>query len=100
MKRKIETITSKPTTITSATGKKPPLKSELISQLKLLENEYDDLVKANKNNLETIKMLEGKIGNIEKLQEPTTGIFKVSQTFSSDIQICCNVFMLQHAKKN
>ena len=58
MKRKIETITSKPTTITSATGKKPPLKSELISQLKLLENEYDDLVKANKNNLETIKMVQ------------------------------------------
>ena len=65
------------------------MKSELIVQFKALQKDYDTLKHENEKNLGTIKNLEEKVS---LLMKPSTCIrSKGSQTFSKEIQICCNV---------
>ena len=87
IKKKIDLIDSKPNKIKITTENKPPLKSEIIAQLKALQKEHDALKHENEKNLCIIKNLE-----VSKLQKPIVSISSMgSQTFSSDIKICCNV---------
>ena len=71
------------------TEKKPPLKSEIIEQLKVLQKDYDTLKHEHTKNLCTIRNLEEEVS---QLKNPLVGkSSKGSQTFSEEIQICCNI---------
>ena len=71
------------------TEKKPPLKSEIIEQLKVLQKDYDTLKHEHTKNLCTIRNLEEEVS---QLKNPLAGkSSKGSQTFSEEIQICCNI---------
>ena len=63
IKRKLEKVEVK--TVKTVTTK-TPLKADLIIQFKQLQDSYNALEEANKNNLETIKFLTEKIESIEK----------------------------------
>ena len=69
------------------TEKKPPLKSDLIVQLKALQKDFDNLKLENENNQNTIKNLEEKLSQ----KSPMSTNSKGSQTFTREIQIFCNV---------
>ena len=43
------------------TEKKPPLKSDLIVQLKAMQKDFDNLMLENENNQNTINILEEKL---------------------------------------
>ena len=60
VKRKLEKLEVK------TLSKKAPLKADLIIQLKQLQDMFNFLEEAKKNNLEVIKFLEEKIESMEK----------------------------------
>ena len=81
----IETKTSKPRVVLE----KKLLKTEIIAQFKALQIAYDDLKQENAKNVNVIKHLEEKV---EMLQNTSLHVSsKGAQTFSSEIQIFCNV---------
>ena len=65
LKRKIELIESKPNKTHVDIKLKPPLKSELIIKLKMLQDKYDFLESDHKKNIELIKGLNDKVGRLE-----------------------------------
>ena len=65
LKRKIELIESKPNKTHADLKSKPPLKSELIIQLKMLQDKFDALESDHKNKIELIKCLNDKVGRLE-----------------------------------
>jgi hypothetical protein len=69
------------------TEKKPPLKSNLIVQMKALQQEFDTLKLENEKNQITIKIMEEKLSQKSSMSIKSKG----SQTFAREIQICCNV---------
>ena len=92
IKNKIDLVESKPNKSGMVSGKKPPLKSELLVQVKSLQRENEhlktELLHERAKNAGTIKNLEEKV---LKLQNPTQEMcFMGSQTYSKEIQICCN----------
>ena len=86
IKRKLEKVEVK--TVKTVTTK-TPLKADLIIQLKQLQDSFNALEEANKNNLEIIKVLTEKIESMEK--ERAT-IPKETQTESAQELKCseCN----------
>ena len=92
VKKKIDLIESKPIKSRAVIEKKPPLKSEIIAQFKVLQVEHDTLKHENNKNLMIIKKLEEKLSVLQQQKSPSlSGISQELQTYSSDIQICCNV---------
>ena len=63
IKRKLEKVEVK--TVKTVTTK-TPLKADLMIQLKQLQDSFNALEEANKDNLETIKFLTEKIESMEK----------------------------------
>ena len=89
IKNKIDLVESKPNKSGMVSGKKPPLKSELLVQVKSLQRENEnlktELLHERAKNAGTIKNLEEKV---LKLQNPTQEMgFMGSQTYSKEIQI-------------
>jgi hypothetical protein len=88
IKNKIDLVESKQNKISMVSGKKPPIKSDLLVQVKALQKENDDLKAEKVKNVITIKNLEAKV----LLQNPTPAMSSTgSQTYYKEIQICCNV---------
>ena len=61
VKKRIDLIESKPIKSRAVIEKKPPLKSEIIAQFKVLQAEHDTLKHENNKNLMIIKKLEEKL---------------------------------------
>ena len=55
------------------TEKKPPLKSDLIVQLKALQKDFDNLKLENENNQNTIKNLEEKLSQKSPMSSNSKG---------------------------
>ena len=96
IKRKLEKVEVK-TVKTVPT--KPPLKADLIIQLKQLQDSYNSLEEANKNNLEIIKLLTEKIESMEK---GGVNISKETQTESAQELKCseCNFMASNDSELN
>ena len=89
IKNKIDLVESKPNKISLLSGKKPPLKSELLEQVKALQKENDKLKTTEVKNISTIKNLEEQVC---MLKNPTQKMSSTgSQTYAKEIKICCNV---------
>ena len=88
IKKKIEMMESKPNK-RIVTENKPPLKSELVAQLKALQKEHDTLEHEHENNLCNFRNLEEKVSKLPKLSLDTRSVG--TQTFSTEIRICCNI---------
>ena len=88
IKKKIDLIEPKPTKSRVVMEKKP-LKNEIIAQFKALQTEYDALKHENAKNVNVIKSLEEKVVRLQKTSLLVSS--RGSQTFSSDIQIFCNI---------
>jgi hypothetical protein len=58
IKTKIDLVESKPNKMSLVSGKKPPLKSELLEQVKALQKENDKLKTNEVKSISTIKNLE------------------------------------------
>ena len=89
MKKKIDLIEPKHNISRVVTEKKLPLKNEIIAQFKALQIEFDALKHENIKNLSVIKNLEEKVFVLQKASLDVS--YKGVQTFSSEIQICCNI---------
>ena len=89
IKKKIDLLESKPSRVKIVTEKKPPLKSELIEQLKALQESHDILKLEHTKNLCIISSLKEELS---KSHKPLVGVSsKGSQTSSSEIKISCNL---------
>ena len=88
IKKKIELMESKPNK-RIVTDNKPPLKSELVAQLKALQKDHDTLKHEHENNLLVILNLKEKVSKLLKLSVDTRSVG--TQTFATEIKICCNI---------
>ena len=103
MKKKIELLETKPNKVRPTAEKKPLLKSELIVQLKEVNQKYTILQGEFENQIQTIKTLEGKVSVLQKRKQEShiSGKCQESQTFSDVLQISCNrCTSWQHARKS
>jgi hypothetical protein len=89
MKNKIDLVESKPNKSGMVSGKKPPLKSELLMQVNALQKENENLKVQHAKQDSTIKNLEEKVLMLQNSTETMCSIG--SQTYFKEIQICCNV---------
>ena len=89
MKKKIELLDSKPNKKTLA-EKKPPLKADLIVQLKALEIENNNLKDLHNSDLETIQILNEKVARLENNKSSLSERSMGCQTFCNEIRISCN----------
>jgi hypothetical protein len=87
-KKKIDLLESKPTRVKTVTEKKPPLKLELIEQLKVLQKDHDILKLEHKKNLCIMRSLRDELSKQPKSQVGVSSIG--SQTFYDEIKISCN----------
>ena len=88
-KKKIDLLESKPTRVKTVTEKKPPLKLELIEQLKVLQKDHDILKLEHKKNLCIMRSLRDELSKQPKSQVGVSSIG--SQTFYDEIKISCNL---------
>ena len=86
MKKKIELLDSKPNKKTLA-EKKPPLKADLIVQLKALEIENNNLKDLHNSDLETIQILNEKVARLENNKSSLSERSMGCQTFCNEIRI-------------
>jgi hypothetical protein len=95
IKNQIDLVESKPNKSGMVSEKKPPLKSKLLMQVKALQKENDNMMVQHAKD-GTIKNIEE---NVLMLQNPKETMCSMgSQTYSKEIQICCNVCI--YVKRN
>ena len=93
LKRKIELVEVKPNKTHADIKSKPPLKSELIIQLKMLQDKYNALHSDHKQNIELIKCLNDKV---ERLEHKESSKIWESKILPSSVSIQTEEIILCH----
>jgi hypothetical protein len=91
IKKKIELMESKPTEFKIIFDKRPPLTAEILEKLTVLHEAFDALHCENKKNINLIKSLQEEVTLLQNQKSTSNKGMKGSQTFTLDIQICCNM---------
>jgi hypothetical protein len=91
IKKKIELMETKPTKIKPVIDKRPPLKAEILEKFKALQKAYDALECENQKNVSIIKSLQEEVTMLHGQTSTLNKIPKGAQTYTYEIQICCNV---------
>ena len=91
IKKKIELMESKPTKIKIISDKRPPLKAEIMEKFTALQKACGVLDCENKNNISIIQSLQDEVTLLQNQKTTSNKGYKGSQTFTHEIQICCNV---------
>ena len=91
IKKKIELMESNPNKVKMTSDKRPPLKAEILEKLSSLQEAYDALDCENKKNVSIIETLQEEVTLLRNQKLTKEKSHKGSQTFTQEIQICCNV---------